>query len=228
LQNRIQKALAFKEEALRLVAGMAIAALVLTACGGGDSDDDAAGGASAPSDQPTATTPAGTDSTGSAPGAATGATGSVPGGPTGVTGAGVPSPGGSLPSADIDVCALLTKAEAESALGFPVLDPAVVDDPPFATCSLNNPDFPALHRVRVAILVATNNDQARAIFDSSQGPGAEEIPGLGDVAAWYDLTAALEFVTARYDVTISVPPLEGKDTKQIATDLAHLVAQRLQ
>jgi hypothetical protein len=109
-----------------------------------------------------------------------------------------------------------------------VIDPAVVEDPPFITCSFNNVDFPPLHRVRIAILVLDNNEQAKAVFDSTKGPDSQEVSGIGDVASWSNFIATLEFVTGRYDVSVGVPPIDGQGAQAIAEELAGLVASRLE
>ena len=204
-------------------------ALLAIACGGGDGDEPSAGGTggSAPTGAGAAVTtaptggggaPSAPSTGGSAPtGAATGGGGSA------ATGGGAPQAG-----ADIDVCGLLTKAEVEAALNLPVIDAAAVEEPPFIGCSFNNVDFPALHRVRVSILVAQSDEEAQGIYQTLAGPNDVEVEGIGEAAAWADIVATLGFLEGRYNVLVSVPPIDGQGAQSIAEELAGLVASRLE
>jgi hypothetical protein len=126
------------------------------------------------------------------------------------------------------VCGLLTKAEVEAALNLPVIDPVAVEEAPFIGCTFNNVDFPAIHRVRVSILVARSDEEAQGIYQTLAGPNDVEVEGIGEAAAWADIVATLGFLEGRYNVLVSVPPIDGQGAQSIAEELAGLVASRLE
>jgi hypothetical protein len=126
----------------------------------------------------------------------------------------------------VDACALLTRAEAEAALGMPVGDPVRGDVPPMYSCS-----YVTANRLNNISVGATSYSDTRQAYDSYAMAvkinGYEEFEGLGD-RAYKSPVSDVTVLKGRYelkvDVTLSIPKEEQvKKAREIAaTALARL------
>ena len=93
-------------------------------------------------------------------------------------------------SGDIDPCALVTKEEAEKALGAPVREaerPSEANIPPrLFTCRYVAEKGDALAVMTVMVRRGYSESEARTGFQSSRElfPDAQDVPGLGDQSYW--------------------------------------------
>lgn len=134
-------------------------------------------------------------------------------------------------------CALLTKADVETAAGLPVLDPIEQTMAELSTCTFGDPDAPKVAGrplSNVASLAVFSGGtayfagpvaQARGVYETAvKGAGAvEEVSGLGDNAHWAGRT--LRILRGPYMIEVEVDV--EKDAKKIAQQLAKIVTGRL-
>lgn len=180
---------------------MLSAALLLSACGGGGNTS------TGEKTQPPA-------------GAATAATARTSPAPTAQ-----PSPAG----AEIDPCALVTKAEIEAAVGTAVLDPKSERLANLASCSFHDPAAPIFSLASVTVFAAASESDAREIFDLAKGNAADvqEVDGLGDDAYWDDILGTLQVLEGTYEISVDVASGEGADQRRAAEDIAARALSRL-
>ena len=131
--------------------------------------------------------------------------------------------------AEIDPCALVTKAEIEVAVGTAVLDPKLERLANLASCSFNDPAAPIITAVSVNVFVAASESDAREIFDLAKRNAADvqEVDGLGDDAYWDDILGTLQVLQGTYELSIDVTSSEGADQKRAAEDIAAKALSRL-
>lgn len=124
------------------------------------------------------------------------------------------------------VCPLVTKDEAEAALGSPVKDPVEQNVPPVFGCRYN--DSEGIYFVDIAVVEFPDAAQAASVFqmaiDINHYP---EVTGIGDRAyrsEIYDITVD----KGKYELSISVVSADDKDTRyEKARTLAELALARL-
>lgn len=128
-------------------------------------------------------------------------------------------------SSGVDPCDLVTKADAETALGAPAGEPKMENTPPVSACSYETADF---NSVEVLLTTFENADQAEDAFqmaiDINDYP---EVSGLGDRA--YDSRPIFDVTVlkGRYEVDVTVN-LEGDETDfETAKELAATAVERL-
>ena len=131
--------------------------------------------------------------------------------------------------AEIDACALVTKAEVETAVGATVLDPKPERLANLASCSFNDSAAPVITAVSVNVFVAASESDAREIFDLAKRNAADvqEVDGLGDDAYWDDILGTLQVLQGTYEMSVDVASSEGADQKRAAEDIAAKALSRL-
>ena len=180
---------------MRIVALLAAVAALSIACGGDSGDGTTAN--SDPTEAPRSTNPA-------------------------PTAAATSRPASSQSGAQLDACALLTKAEVEAAVGASVLDPESEVEVPgkIVHCDFNSPRFPTLQVVRVTLFFGSDAE-AKSFFDPP--PDDMEIRNLGDDASWNQLLGTLTVLKGRYVVGVQATTAGGA----VANDKRLTVAQAL-
>jgi hypothetical protein len=113
-----------------------------------------------------------------------------------------------LPAPAIDACALVTKAEAEAAIGQPLLDPAKSDSPGMYSCEFADPTQPIAKRLTVTVLVGRSPRDAQDAMDLAKSNAAadavQDVPKLGDAAYWDRTLHALTVDKGRYQIEVFV------------------------
>ncbi len=189
----------------RLAAVCSIPAILVlaavAACGGGDDDDSAANRGNGA----TATAGGGNSAAATAKPTAT------------------QNSGGQESSADaVDACSLITKDEAETALGQSVSDGKNEDFAPIYACTYNTAGF---DEVSVSVFVFDSNDQAKEGFqqaiDFNDYP---EVEGIGE-GAYYALGFGTSVLKDKYEITIHV--LGPDNDQDLEKDLAAKAVKRL-
>ena len=138
-----------------------------------------------------------------------------------------PKPEAARPQpAAVDACALVTKADAEAALGTPVGDPVRGDVPPVYSCSYATAD--RLNNVSVNV---TSYSDARQAYDSHlmavKINNYEELPGLGD-RAYRSLVSDVTVLKGRFELSVDVSLSIPKDEQvKKARELASRGLERL-
>jgi hypothetical protein len=129
----------------------------------------------------------------------------------------------------IDACALVTKAEIESAVSATVLDGAPEQMANLATCSYKDPDAPISTVAGLSVFAAASASDAREVFDLAKRNAADvqEVDGLGDDAYWDDILGTLQVLEGTYEVGIDVASDEGVDQRAAAKDIANKALSRL-
>jgi hypothetical protein len=130
---------------------------------------------------------------------------------------------GVTPAASVDACALVTQAEAESALGAPVGEPEIGNTPPIFSCSYETAEFDV---VSVIVAVYDSAEDAEDAFqlaiDINDYP---EIEGLGERAYNGQPVLDVTVLTGSYELSVDVV---GPDNDlQLAQDLARAALDRL-
>jgi hypothetical protein len=199
---------------LRRITGICVVALcgllLLAACGGDDNTS-----------QPSAIAP-------TAPKAVSAAT-QPAGAPAGAINT-------SVPTSQVDACALLDQAEVEAALGQPVLPPTGELVANLACCSYGNPEAPIVSAA--ALCVFTGNDadyfagaaaQTREIFEQfkSNAASAEPVSGLGEDAYWDEIFGTLHVLAGPYEVNLELM-LDNEEKGAALAAAKALAAQALQ
>jgi hypothetical protein len=132
------------------------------------------------------------------------------------------------PAAAVDACALLTRAEAETALGKPVGEPVRQDVPPVFSCA-----YQAAGGIEGVSINVTAFSDARQAADAHQLAikinNYEEIKGVGD-RAYRSLIFDLTVLKGRYELSVDLTSSgDSKDAEfQKAKDLATRALARLQ
>jgi hypothetical protein len=134
-----------------------------------------------------------------------------------------PTAAGVTPAASVDACALVTQAEAESALGAPVGEPEIGNTPPIFSCSYETAEF---NVVSVIVAVYDSAEDAEDAFqlaiDINDYP---EIEGLGERAYNGQPVLDVTVLTGSYELSVDVV---GPDNDlQLAQDLARTALDRL-
>lgn len=180
-------------------------ALVLGACGGGDDDDDAGddGGAA------TATLDSGDGGDEETPEATAEDDGT--------------SGGGHDNSGDaVDACSLVTKDEAEAALGAPVGDGEAQDYPPIYSCRYTTQDS---YMVDVSVVVFGSDDQAEEVHDQAVDVNDyEKVDGIGE-RAYYALGFGLTVLQDEFELGVIVGGPD--DNRGLEEELAKIAVERL-
>ena len=192
---------------LWILTGVAVAglALVLSACGGGDDDDDSGddGGAA------TATLDSGDGGDEETPEATAEDEGTDEGGHDSAADA-------------VDACSLVTKDEAEAALGAPVSDGEAQDYPPIYSCRYMTQDS---YLVDVTVVVFENDDQAEEVHDQAVNLNDyEKVDGIGE-RAYYALGFGLTVLQDEFELSVSVAGSD--DDRGREEDLAKIAVERL-
>ena len=181
------------------------ALLLLAACGGGGSNGQKSGSTTAP---PTK--------------AATSAV---------ATGVSSPRAAASTQAStgEIDVCALVTKAEVEAAVGTTVLDPQPKHFPNYAYCDFNDPAASGLRLVTASVVTGSSASDARDAFDMSKRNASDPQPvaGLGEDAFWDETLGTLNVVKGTYEVSVDVAPIDNLDRLAAAKAVAAKVLGKL-
>ena len=138
-----------------------------------------------------------------------------------------PKPEAARPQpAAVDACALLTKAEAEAALGTPVGDPVRGDVPPVYSCSYVAAD--KLDNVSVDVTSYTDARQAYdAYLMAVKINNYEEMAGLGD-RAYRSVVSDVDVLKGRFELSVDVTLPISKDAQvQKAKEIAARALERL-
>jgi hypothetical protein len=131
--------------------------------------------------------------------------------------------GGAGPSTRIDACALITRAEADAALGAATREPVRGDTPTMNSCAYQAKRFDV-----VSVSVITYADEAEAghvhqsTIDLNKYP---EIPGLGDHAYNAQPIGDVTVLVGRYELRVDVSGPEND--LEIARGLAKTAIGRL-
>ena len=193
------------------VLGAAVATLALfaAACGGGDDDEAGDDGAA------TATADSGDD----------GDDGGDEETPEATIAEGDDDNGDDSSADAIDVCALVTKDEAEAALGAPVGDGEAQGFPPIYNCRYQTEDFDILD---VTVVVYDDDETAEAayemVLDVNDYP---EIGGLGERAYDSRPIGGVNVLQGRYELSVDVSAGESDEDFDSATGLAERAVDRL-
>jgi hypothetical protein len=141
------------------------------------------------------------------------------------SGTSTPPDGSSSSAATIDPCALVTKAEADQALGAEATQerPSEANIPPrLVTCRYTAPRGQALAVMTVMVRIGYSDSEARTGFQGTRQLGnTEPVAGLGDDAFW--LMNQLYVLKGTRQLTIS-----GDVSKEQVQQLARQAVARLQ
>ena len=199
---------------------LALGAVALAACGG----DDSGGNTPAPTSQQPGTSTKAAASPAAATGGATA---------TNAPAATAAPGGGNTTSAN--ACALLTKADAEAALGESLPDPESVSVGsqqlgPGLTVSVSNCSYASAtttHSVEIDLWLADSSSASvlqQTIEFACQTK--ENISGLGDVACWYDSDHG-ELQVAKASAFLDLRATTGGDATETLKALAQKALSRL-
>ncbi len=132
-------------------------------------------------------------------------------------------------SGEIDVCALVTKAEVEAAVGTAVLEPKAEQVANLASCSFSDPGAPVFGLVSVSVLTGSRAGDAQEIFDMAKRNANEPqaVSGLGQDAFWDDVLGTLNVVQDQYEVSVDVASIDNGDRMAAAKTVAAKVLGRL-
>ena len=193
---------------LWILTGAAVAglALVLSACGGGDDDAGGDGGAA------TATLDSGDGGDEETPEATAEGEGDDDGGDDSTADA-------------VDACSLVTKDEAEAALGAPVGDGEAQDFAPIYNCRYETEDFDILD---VTVVVYDDDETAELAYEMVlEINDYPEIGGLGERAYDASPLGGVNVLQGRYELSIDVSAGESDEDFDTATGLAERAVDRL-
>lgn len=122
------------------------------------------------------------------------------------------------PAPAIDACALVTKAEAEKALGQTLLDPVKSDTGGLFSCEFADPKHPIGKVLTLTVVVGKDAAEVKDVMDlakSNAAPSAIQIvPDLGDAAYWDSALHALTVNKGRYQLEAFVDPDAGLKAAQ--------------
>ncbi len=125
----------------------------------------------------------------------------------------------------ISACALISKAEAEAAVGSLVGEPVELDFPPLYGC-----DFKAsgINKIGVNLTVFSDATQANDAFQMEIDLNSyEEVSGIGDRALRPEI-GDIDVVKGRYDIIIAVVSDADRDARfEVAKKLALAALKRL-
>ncbi len=121
----------------------------------------------------------------------------------------------------IDVCSMVPDATVEKALSEAATATPEAADPLFS-CRWDG-EGSDVNQLTVSVMVSSDADAARALFESSNAEPESEIMGLGD-AAVYSETFGLEVLTGRYSVSVDN---SGPTEKQSDLEIAKVVMAAL-
>jgi len=113
----------------------------------------------------------------------------------------------------VDVCALVTKADVEAAIGAPVLDGKPDQAANLYTCSFAEPEFANISAAGVAVFVELREGEAKEVYDLAKSNAAEVQPvdGIGDEAYWDSILNTMQVLSGKYEISIDVASEEGRD-----------------
>jgi len=150
--------------------------------------------------------------------------------------------GGGRPAAPLrkpQPCALLTRADAQAALGGPVgqiastslLDDARNSSGDPSQCGYGLEDDPS-RTLRLEVRPMASAERARGVLDSTRSvlraAGVTDVPGLGDAAFWAGgAVHQLHVRQGSVEIVITCDPGEGKDALATARVAAAKVLARL-
>jgi hypothetical protein len=125
----------------------------------------------------------------------------------------------------VNPCDLVTKGEAETALGASVGEPKVEDTPPVSACTYETANF---ETVQVVLTTFEDAGQAQDAFQSAIDiNGYEEISGIGDRAYNAQPIFDISVLKGKYDVSIDLALPDDQDEMAVAEDLARTAVDRL-
>ncbi len=175
-----------------------LGAVLWTACGGGDDDDDSDGGTDA-----VATARAGD---GGSDATATSDSG-----------------GGSSNGGDLDVCSLVTPAQAAEILGEPVGEPEPGSAGPFIYCSYMAAAEMSFTSVQFGYFDQEFGEREFATMSGQLTDDPEEIDGVGDEAVWDSAQVLVRIGDRVYSAIASDPDLGGPLTaREASIELARI------
>jgi hypothetical protein len=126
----------------------------------------------------------------------------------------------------VDSCTLVTKAEAEAALGMAVGDPVRGDVPPVYSCTFQSAD--RLNNVSVTVTSYTDARQAHdAYVMAVKINDYKEFEGLGD-RAYESLVSDVNVLKGRFEVSVDLSSSLSKDVEvKRAREIAARALERL-
>ena len=135
-------------------------------------------------------------------------------------------PSGEVAGGDIDPCALVTKEEAEAALGASVGEPTQDNSvPSFATCSYETAD--AMDIVGVSVTTYPDAGAATDMFQWGIDNGFEVVDGVGDRAYRSQPFSDITFQKGKYEVDIDIVLSSADEEFALAKDMAVRAAARM-
>lgn len=188
---------------LALVLPLALIGAVLwTACGGDDDDDSGGGADTASTARPG---DGGSDATATSD-----------------------SGGGSSNGGDLDVCGLVTQAQAAEILGEPVGEPEPGSAGPFTYCSYMASAEMSFSSIQVGYFEMEFGEREFATMSRQLTDDPEEIDDLGDEAVWDGAQVLVRIGDRVYSAIASDPDLGGPLTaREASIDLARLALANL-
>lgn len=114
------------------------------------------------------------------------------------------------PDVQVDACKLLAKAEIESAVGAPVLEPLAEQLANLSTCSYGDPEAPLLggrsvaQTVVLSVFAGRDAAQARGAYQIARRNAGDLVPvtGVGEEAYWVDILETLNVLKGRYFIGV--------------------------
>jgi hypothetical protein len=138
----------------------------------------------------------------------------------------------------VDACALLDRADIETAIGREVLEPQNEQLSNLACCSYGDPETPIISIVTVCAFVGSHAEyyagaetQAKDIFEQGKNNAAsiQPVSGLGNDAYWDEIFNSLHVSQGKYELSIeiSLDSEDGETTLDLSRELAQKALQRL-
>jgi hypothetical protein len=138
----------------------------------------------------------------------------------------------------VDACALLDRADIETAIGREVLEPQNEQLSNLACCSYGDPETPIISIVTVCAFMGSDAEyyagaaaQARDIFETARQNAASPQPinGIGEDAYWDEIFSTLNVLQGIYELSIEISlDSEGSEiTLDLSKELAQKALQRL-
>ncbi len=125
----------------------------------------------------------------------------------------------------VDACSLVTKDEAEAALGAPVSDGEAQEFPPIYNCRYQTEDFDILD---VTVVVYDDDETAEASYEMALDINDyPEIGGLGERAYDGRPIGGVNVLQGRYELSVDVSAGESDEDFDTATGLAERAVDRL-
>ncbi len=125
----------------------------------------------------------------------------------------------------VDACSLVTKDEAEAALGAPVGEGEAGEFPPVYNCRYQTEDFDILD---VTVLVFDDDETAELAYEMAlEINDYPEIGGLGERAYDSRPIGGVNVLQGRYELSVDVSAGESDEDFDTATGLAARAVDRL-